>query len=134
MRPSRLAAFRAVIEALRRLDDNEGGQAVLPWAAREAQWAIEVLRTTPESGRPAMYRIVAELMELSGWVATDAGQHALAQRYLLAALHAAQAAGDREHGAYILALLGFNASLAGQHREAVTISSLPRLAFVTPRA
>ncbi len=68
-----------------------------------------------------MYRIVAELMELSGWVATDAGQHALAQRYLLAALHAAQAAGDREHGAYILALLGFNASLAGQHREAVTI-------------
>ena len=119
--PSRLAAFRAVIETLRRLDDQEGGRSVFPWSAREALWAMAVLKDTAEAGRPAMYRVVAELAELSGWAATDAGQHAVAQRWLVAALHASQAVGDREHGAYVLCLMGFNATLAGRHSDAVTM-------------
>lgn len=49
-----------------------------------------------------LYALAAELGRMAGWASFDAGLHAAAQRYWLAALHAAHAAADRLLGANIL--------------------------------
>lgn len=118
---AQLRAFRGVIDQLRRLDDEEGGTVVFPWAAREALWAIQLLREARGANRRAMFGVVAELAEVAGWAATDAGLHGESHRFHIAALHAAQAIGDREFGAYILTMLAFEASIAGQHRDALVL-------------
>src|SRR5439155_1696779 len=61
---------------------------------------------TERVGR-ALYLRLAELTELAGWAAYDAGRHRTAPAYFHAALQAARAAGDRILGAYVLAMWGF---------------------------
>jgi len=43
----------------------------------------------------ALYIMLAELGQLCGWSAFDAGEHGLAQRYYIAGLRAAHTADDR---------------------------------------
>jgi hypothetical protein len=50
-----------------------------------------------------LFAAAAELTELAGYMAVDAGRHGLAQRYYIQALRLAQAADDRGYGGYVLA-------------------------------
>lgn len=64
---------------------------------------------------------LAELGQLCGWAAYDAGHHALAQRYYVAALRAAHSADDRPLGAHVLSCMAEQAARQGQPAEAVTL-------------
>jgi len=121
--PSTIAAFRSLLNDLRHIDDIEGGPPVSKWAARETVWATELLTQGRYGHRYErdMYQLVAELAQLAGWGAMDAGRHAEAQRWHLIALHAADATGDQEFTAYILCMLAFGATLAGQSDDAIVI-------------
>ena len=64
--------------------------------------------------------MLAELGQLCGWAAYDAGHHELAQRYNVAGLRAAHSADDRPLGAHILATMASQAARQGQPAEGVT--------------
>jgi hypothetical protein len=81
-----------------------------------------------------LYRAVGGLAALAGVCAYDADQQPLAQRHLFTALRLAKASGDRQFGAYVVALLANQALFLDEHRLVVqyTESALraagPRLA------
>ena len=64
---------------------------------------------------------LAELGQLAGWAAHDAGRPGLGQRYHVAALHAAHSADDRPLGAHILGCMADQAARHGRAAEAVTL-------------
>ena len=71
---------------------------LLDWIKQDLRWTASLASTTAydqETGA-ALFGVLAELAQLAGWVATDLGQRALGQRYLLSALRFAHAAGDTD--------------------------------------
>src|SRR5262249_47768652 len=71
-----------------------------------------------ELGRQ-LYRAIGGLAALAGVCAYDANQQPLAQRHLFTALRLAKASGDRQFGAYIVALLANQALYLDQCRLVV---------------
>ena len=84
----------------RRMDDQLGGGATLALVRAQVRHVVELLRdgSYTSSVGTRLTGAAGELMRLAGWLSYDAGQNPLAQRYWLAALHAAHAAGDRAVG------------------------------------
>ena len=82
---------------------------------------LEHHRYSDQVGR-RLHAIAGESLRLAGWTAFDAGQHPQAQRYWVAALHAAHTAGDRALGANILGFMSRQAIELGQIRESVTLA------------
>jgi len=114
--------LRAMAGELRQMDDVAGGGSVLAMAQQTFAWVAGLLDQASYSehtGR-ALYIMLAELGQLCGWSAFDAGEHGLAQRYYIAGLRAAHTADDRPFGAHILANLAYQAINQGQPVEAVT--------------
>jgi tetratricopeptide (TPR) repeat protein len=72
---------------------------------------------------------------LAGWLSFDSGHHPQAQRYWVAALHAAHAAGDRALGGNIVGFMSAQAIDLHQVREAVTLAATARAGYpgATPR-
>jgi len=66
-----------------------------------------------------IYRAAGGLAALAGVCAYDADQQPLAQRHLFSALRLAKASGDREFGAYIVALLANQALFLDENRLVV---------------
>jgi hypothetical protein len=66
-----------------------------------------------------LYRAVGGLAALAGVCAYDANQQPLAQRHLFTALRLAKASGDRQFGAYIVALLANQALYLDERRLVV---------------
>ncbi|MEU7590922.1 hypothetical protein AB0A95_32085 [Micromonospora sp. NPDC049230] len=77
----------------------------------------------------ALYEAAAELAYLIGWMAYDDGEHGLAQRYSIQALHLAQASGSVALGAHILAGMSDQAHLLGHPREALMLARSGRRGF-----
>lgn len=84
-----------------------------------AERAAPLLRASYDNqlGRE-LYRAVGGLAALAGVCAYDADQQPLSQRHLFTALRLAKASGDRQFGAYIVALLA-NQALYLDHRRLV---------------
>ena len=111
-----------MVAELRRMDDACGGDVVLGLAEREFGWVAGLLDHASydeQTGRQ-LYLALAELGQVTGWIARDAGRHALAQRYWVAALRAAHTADDRALGAYILSSMANHAVEQGSPAEAAT--------------
>ena len=111
-----------MIAELRRMDDVAGGGSVLAMAQHQFGWVAGLLdraRYDERTGR-RLHIALAELGQLVGWAAYDAGQQGLAQRYYVAALRAAHSAGDRTLGAHILGCMAEQAARQGRPAEAVT--------------
>ncbi|MET8117793.1 hypothetical protein [Micromonospora sp. NPDC005291] len=89
---------------------------VVPLLKRDHQPAVE----------RALYEASAELAYLIGWMAYDDGEHGLAQRYLIQALHLAQASGSAPLGAHVLAGLSDQANLLGHPHEALMLARAGR--------
>lgn len=89
---------------LRLLEATRGGARARRLIDAEFGVVIDVLErssyTSPVGNR--LYGLAAELGRMAGWASFDAGLHSAAQRYWIAALHAAHAVGDRVLGANIL--------------------------------
>ena len=111
-----------MITELRRMDDVAGGGSVLTMAQQEFAWVAGLLDQASydeHTGR-TLHVVLAELGQLCGWSAYDAGQRGLVQRYWVAGLRAAHAADDRPLGAHILAFMTNQAAQQGQPAEGVT--------------
>jgi hypothetical protein len=114
-----------MITALRRMDDVSNGDIVLGLAQRHFSWVTGLLDHASydeQTGRQ-LHRVLAELGQLTGWVAYDAGLHALAQRYWITALRAAHTADDPALGAYIVSWMAQQATEQGRGPEAATLAA-----------
>ncbi len=117
-----VSRFSAMLAELRQMDDLAGGGSVLGMAQQLFGWVAGLLDRASygEHTGQALYVVLAELGQLCGYSAFDAGEHGLAQRYYIAGLRAAHSADDRPFGAHILATMARQATCQGQPREAVT--------------
>ncbi|MGH3802584.1 MAG: hypothetical protein ACRDTD_21160, partial [Pseudonocardiaceae bacterium] len=113
----------AMISDLRKMDDVAGGGSVLALAQQEFEWVAGLLDRAGYDERTGrgLHVALAELGQLCGWAAYDAGHHGLAQRYYVAALRAAHTADDRPLGAHVLSCMAEQAARQGQPAEAVTL-------------
>lgn len=126
--PEVLVVLHERVGQLRRLDDTHGGPLLLDWVKQDLRWAAG-LACTAAYGRQAgaaLFRVLAELAQLAGWVATDLGQHALGQRYLLAALRFANAAHDTELAAAVVSCLSYLALWMNAPGDAVRMIRMAR--------
>ncbi|MBN1171232.1 MAG: hypothetical protein JXA67_03580 [Micromonosporaceae bacterium] len=121
----------AIAARLRTMDDRLGGGPLLNLIGEQIRYVtglIDQRRYSDHIGR-RLHSNVAELLRLAGWSAFETGQHPRAQRYWTAALHAAQAAGDRALGANVLGFMSCQAKDIGQVRQAVTLAETARAGY-----
>jgi transcriptional regulator with XRE-family HTH domain len=116
-------ALGCLVAELRRRDDEEGGADLVDLVEPEIQFVARLMTrgSYAETVSRTLHLRLAELAELAGWVAYDAGRYTAAPRYFEAALAAAQAAGDRVFGSYVLAMWGFAEADLGRPSDAVTM-------------
>jgi hypothetical protein len=126
--PQALDVLRERVGQLRRLDDTRGGPMVLEWVKQDLRWAASLACTAAYDQRAgaALFRVLAELAQLAGWSATDLGQHALGQRYLIAALRFAAAAHDTELAAAIVSCLAYLALWMNAPQDAARMIRMAR--------
>ena len=117
-----VSRFGTMLAELRQMDDLAGGGSVLAMAQQAFAWGAGLLDRASYDGRTgqALHVVLAELGQLCGWLAYDAGNFGLAQRYYIAGLRAAHTADDRPLGAHILATMANQAARQGQPADAVT--------------
>ncbi|MFI6821630.1 helix-turn-helix domain-containing protein [Micromonospora sp. NPDC050187] len=112
------------VRQLRRLDDHVGGAETYAMVAVELDASAGLLREGTHSevvGR-RLLAVVADLCQLAGFVAEDAGQAGDARRYYLVGMRAAHAAGDAASAANCLSTLSYLEASIGDRREAVTLA------------
>jgi hypothetical protein len=112
----------AMTTELRKMDDVAGGGSVLPLAQQQFSWVADLVSqaTYNDTTGRKLLMALADLGQLCGWSAYDAGDFGLAQRYNMAGLRAAHTADDRLFGAHILATMANQAASQGQPAESVT--------------
>ncbi len=111
-----------MIAELRAMGDAAGGDDVLSLAQYHYGWVAGLLDRASyddATGRK-LHSALAELGQLCGWSAYDAGDFGLAQRYNIAALRAAHTADDRPLGAHILGEMAYQTTHQGKPPEAIT--------------
>lgn len=128
--PEMLDALEVRVGDLRRMDDTRGGTVVLDWAGHDLRWACELVRRGAYDfvNGVRLHSVLAELAQLAGWLACDAGRHAEAQRYWLLGLHAAQTADDRQIGANIVSCLSYQAVWTRRGGDALSLIKVARRA------
>ncbi|NBM14459.1 hypothetical protein [Streptomyces sp. GC420] len=128
LNPDAVRVLAERVGQLRRLDDTQGGPLVLEWVVQDLRWAANLVRSASydASTGTLLFRALAELAQLAGWVACDLGHEALGQRYFLVGLRASHAAGDRQLGANIVSCLSYQASWSGNREDALRLIKLAR--------
>lgn len=113
---------------LRTLDDYVGGEDLAEAVGGELAATAEALTEASYSERAGrrLLAAFADLCQIGGWIASDAGEHALAQRRYLAGVRAAFAAGDRPTAANLLSSLSYQMANVGDPREAALLARTAR--------
>jgi hypothetical protein len=118
-----IAQIEQSIPLLQQLDDAKGGAANLSYVGAQVR-AVALVLAENDHDKPTTRRLMAalaELGQLAGWMAFDANQHGLAQRYLFTALRAAHDADDSAMAGHVLADLSVQATTLGHPNDAVTL-------------
>jgi transcriptional regulator with XRE-family HTH domain len=117
-------SIEEITAQLRRMDDQFGGGAVLDPVKSQVRFVLDLLRNRryTSSVGSRLYGAAAELLRLAGYVSFDSSDHAAAQRFWIAGLHAAHSGGDRTVGANILGFMGIQAGELDQPGEAVRLA------------
>lgn len=120
--------IEASIPLLQQLDDAKGGAANLGYIGAQLRAVALVLHegTYPAAVTRRLLVALADLGQLAGWMAFDANQHGLAQRYFFTGLRAAHDAGYIEMAAHILADLSFQAASSGHRSDGITLGEAAR--------
>jgi hypothetical protein len=115
--------IEASVPQLQMLDDERGGAVGLSYVGAQVRAVLLVLRDGGHTDGIARRLLVAlaDLAQLAGWKAFDAGKPGLAQRYFFTGLRAAHDAGYRPMEAHILADLSFQAASLGDSRDGVLL-------------
>ncbi|MEY9850234.1 hypothetical protein ABH940_007358 [Streptacidiphilus sp. BW17] len=108
---------------LQQLDDEHGGARHLSYVGAQFRAVALLLH---EGGHATQTQIrllqaLGEVGQLAGWMAFDAGEHGLAQRYFATALRAAHQVNDDALAAHILADLSFQAASRHHPTDAVAL-------------
>nr|WP_239073915.1 transcriptional regulator [Streptomyces sp. SID10853] len=118
------------LSMLQLLDDEHGGARHLPYVG--AQFRAVGLLIHDGGHSPVvtsrLIRALAEIGQLAGWMAFDAADHGLAQRYFATALRAAHQANDLPLCAHILGDLSFQAASRGHPADAIALGEAARRA------
>jgi tetratricopeptide (TPR) repeat protein len=124
-------SIEAITGQLQRMDDQFGGGAVLDLAKSQLRFVVDLLRNRSYSSAVGtrLHGAAAELLRLGGWLSHDAGQDAQAQRFWLAALRGAHAAGDRALGANILGFMANQAKHLDLNSEAIHLAEAARQGY-----
>jgi tetratricopeptide (TPR) repeat protein len=106
------------------LEAAQGGRSARKLIDAELAMVVDVLdrSTYTAAVGKRLYRLAADLGGKAGWASFDAGLHASAQRYWVAALHAAHTAGDRLLGANILKNMSLQCSDFALPNEALALA------------
>jgi hypothetical protein len=115
--------IEASIPLLQQLDDAKGGAASLGYVGAQLRAVALVLHegsyTSVQTRR--LLTALADLGQLAGWMAFDANQYGLAQRYFFTGLRAAHDSGYTTMAAHILADLSFQATTSGRRSDGITL-------------
>src|SRR5699024_10245537 len=116
---SYVEGLRSTIVNLVELDGQYGGRALVALAEHMFRTASTRLRTGryPAGLKQDLAATVAELGEVSGWLAFDDGQYKNAKMCNIAALHHARAAGDTDMALFVLGNMALQAQETGRLRE-----------------
>jgi hypothetical protein len=118
-------AVREVTALFSRVDQRHGGgharSAVVSYLTGEVTSLIHG-SYRDEHTRRAAFTAGGELCYLAGWMAFDAGEHAPAQRFLMAAVKLAAEANDLPLAGHVLRALAHQALDLGHPRSAVELS------------
>ncbi|AWK10743.1 transcriptional regulator [Streptomyces spongiicola] len=112
------------VHGLRLADDVLAGGDLIRPALRELRSAVRVYREgshTGEVGR-LLLRQIGELAQIAGWIASDAGRHAEAERIYRLGLSAARQAEDLTLAGNLAGSLAYQFSNTGRESEAVTLT------------
>ncbi|MDA3624235.1 helix-turn-helix transcriptional regulator [Saccharopolyspora sp. WRP15-2] len=112
-----------VIE-LRHLDDVVSCRDLLPAITKELGEAEQLVSTASfkEPVGRRLFVAVGELSQLAGWVASDAGEYARAQRFYMSGVGAAREARDRVLGSQLLSSLSYQIANIGDPAEAALLA------------
>ncbi|MGW3205222.1 hypothetical protein [Streptomyces sp. NPDC001135] len=114
------------ITRLRSLSATHNSALIRKWVVHELHWARHLTSGAAydvPTGR-RLYRAIAELAQLAGWLAAEKGRYTQGQQYLLVGLHASALADDRNLGAYILSCLSYHLTKCGNGRDALRLIKL----------
>lgn len=109
---------------LRHLDDVVSSRDLHPAVVKELKEATDLVRTASFSdsvGR-RLLTAVGELSQLAGWVASDAGSYAEAQKHYMSGVDAATEAGDRVLGGQLLSSLSYQIANVGKADDAALLA------------
>jgi tetratricopeptide (TPR) repeat protein len=112
--------LEAGVLGLRRLDDRLGGAAVRHRVEADLRLVSGLLARGSHRGatRARLLRIAADLAQLGGWAATDAGRHGAARRHFVTGLRLAHSAPDRDMAVSVWSGLALQAVVAGRPQDA----------------
>ncbi|WP_433501732.1 hypothetical protein ACQP1K_29285 (plasmid) [Sphaerimonospora sp. CA-214678] len=113
-----------IVTKAQQLDDQQGGAAAA-FVADQFNCVGRVLRdeSYDASTGKRLCVALAQLAQTAGFMAYDTRRDGEAQRWYLAGLHAAQAAGDRALAASILGLMSNQATTLGKMNDALQLAS-----------
>lgn len=122
--PIDATSIRLTTAKLMELDFQLGGghtrDLLLPYFRSQV---LPLFGALPRGGpRRDLFVATAELAQMLGWSAYDAGRHGAAQRYFVHALRLAREADDNLLGARLLANLSHQANYLGAFRDAVQLA------------
>ncbi|MFC1438203.1 helix-turn-helix domain-containing protein [Streptacidiphilus sp. N1-10] len=112
------------VHGLRLADDVVYGKDLIGPALRELRAAVKLYREgthTDAVGRELL-RAIGELAQIAGWVASDAGEHAEAERIYRLGMSAAHAAGDEVLSGNVAGSLAYQWSNTGRAGDAVDLA------------
>lgn len=114
--------IRATTATLMTMDFQWGGGYVRKMLLQFFRQHVvpELRRRHPDPARREIFSAAAEVAQLLGWSAYDAGRHGAAARYFVQGLKLAEEADDHLMGARLLANLSHQANFLEQFDDAVT--------------
>lgn len=116
--------LEARVVELRHLDDVVGSSDLLPAIQKELSESECLLHngSYPEHVGRRLFTVNGELAQLAGWVASDAGQYAEAQRVYLSGVSAAHQAANEPLAAQLFSTLSYQIANVGNPRDAALLA------------
>ncbi|GAA2973531.1 hypothetical protein GCM10010483_17000 [Actinokineospora diospyrosa] len=120
-----VAALRQAFSVFQELDVMRGGGCARAHLGRYLEQVVAPLVEATAPHTPVgkeLYSAVSEQHYLLGWMAFDDGDNGFTQAHLLRALRLAQAAGDVDLGAHVLAGLSDQATTSGHPQHGLRLA------------
>jgi transcriptional regulator with XRE-family HTH domain len=121
---AQLRRLEARVIELRHRDDVVGSRELLPVVRAELDTVCRLADEAVYTDRLGvrLHTVIAELAQLVGWIASDAGHYRHAEQAYLTGAPAADTAGDRVLGAQLLSSLAYQITNIGKREDGLLIA------------